>query len=248
MWSQELTHHFGCAESTRFALQEIYDCLSVGKGEQSRYEKAVNILADEMENLFHQACICSAVGAAMPHILRIVNRLKLKDQIGFYYSCGWMHTEGAGWAYESKEVESWYESAVEKARYDLSKTIKSNELDEDDQFSLFFALDAFHYEHYSQRIRNRWEFEEACRQCETQLLFKIDGDAYKVEFSGDKKSKLVKAADPTQIEVFLSNNYRRFLFQVAMDGGHVEFANWLVTIHSPFECPSCCELSSVLPV
>ena len=148
IWS-ELSHHFGTGETIPPALQELYNCLADQQLDEDRYRVAVCGLDDQLENIFHQACICPAAGPALPHILALIPRLKLEDQVSKYFACGWIHNEGAGSVYDDEQVKDWYNLAVEKAQKDIVSLANSIELDEDQQFQLFYALDSFHQEAYA---------------------------------------------------------------------------------------------------
>ena len=71
IWS-ELSHHFGTGETIPPALQELYNCLADQQLDEDRYRVAVCGLDDQLENIFHQACICPAAGPALPHILALI--------------------------------------------------------------------------------------------------------------------------------------------------------------------------------
>ena len=254
-WSEELKHHFGSADSVSFAFKELYACLESDPLDESRYTSAFSEFDSEIDNMFHQTCLCTAITPAMPHILELASRLKLKDQIGVYFVCGWMDNEGAGWVLDEDELKRWYKTAIEKARQDIARIANSNKLDEDQQFYLFYAFDAFHHEHYSQAIQNRWEFEENCQHCEEELVFEFFRGNFEVAPTKQTKQtkqtknleKLVIRPSNIQEEIFEGDAYKAFVYQLARNCGQDEFANWIGMMHSPFKCPACGKNSSILP-
>ena len=244
LWS-DLSHHFGSAESVPLALQELYECLDAIPIDDDCYKQAVSGLVSELGNMFHQACLCTAINAAMPHILGVLPRLRVEDRIENYFHCGLMHKEGAGWAYEDKQIQEWYGVAVEKAKKDLVQLATDIVLDEDDQFFLFHAVDAFHAEHFCHDIESRWEPEHECRICEAELTFDFNSDTYEVTGPNSKKSTVKLPSNGAQ-SLFTNDDYKSFLFKIATAGGHQAFATWLGLIHSPFPCPACQENTTML--
>jgi len=246
-WSDELTHAFGSAHETPIVIQELYDCLDAEHLDDDRYKVALRHVNDEIENMFHQCNVCTAAGAAVPHLLHLASRLKLDDQIEMYFVLAWMHSEGAGmWI---KDLEAWYDQAIEKAKSEIVALARSsNRLTEDQQFYLFIGLDGLHEEHYMQAIRHRWQPEFGCRQCDERLELDWSKDGYRLTAPVKtlETEEPVVCSNPSFEQLFRDDDYKAFVFKIATTGGHNEFANWLGMMHTPFACPVCNKPTTIL--
>ena len=123
----------------------------------------------------------------------------------------------------------------------------TNQLGDDDQFYLFYAIDAFHHENYCQDIRHRWTLEYSCCQCEVELEFDFNYDSYEVTDPNEKMKKTNKVELPSEgaRSLFTHDDYKSFVFKIADESGHRTFATWLGLMHSPFPCPNCSQSTTM---
>jgi hypothetical protein len=232
---KELKHHFGDANDTAIAIQELAACLDEVPRSEARYRLALDAVESEIEKLTHQCNLCDAADAAFPHLYALTPRLHKSDQPGMYHSLGWAHSEGAGKFLEDAETS--YKESLETGKLSILELARSMpDISFEEQRTLYYAVSCLHDLQTMFFIRDDYH-DIQCEECGKASTFNLMADGC---YRWTENDQLLEPSSETNVgEKLDSFHALKFLHDIARPGNHVAMTNWLTSLVVTFACPKC---------
>ena len=246
----------GYAQHIADELQCVYDELDADPRDDGKLAAAIEQMLLQFEDLDHQQTTYTAAGAAVPHYVQLLPRLKVATQVNLLWIIATMHYDGAGsrlkrtqtrTAHEKEtqfdDLAKWYDKAILEAEQFAVMLARDKNISIR-EFHLFEAIANFRGDNSTYYLlRDCCEYRFMCPRCDENLTASQTNANYQICRDSDGDEVVAVFALPSgSLEDSISQPYYASLlpyYEMMISGNRTELLGWLAQLLGKFQCPTC---------
>ena len=246
----------GYAQHIADEIQSVHVALDAKPPDESGLNSAIEQLLLQFEDLDHQQTTYTAAGAAVPHYVSLLPRLKTGTQIDLLWNIATLHYDGAGSRLKRKETRTpveketnfedlanWYDKAIIDAKHFAIKLANSKDRSLASEFRLFEAIANLKGDNSTYYLlRDTYEYQFMCPNCDDDLVAKWGEGCYQVRSESIDNGPTISIPPSVSLDDSIRQPYHAALlpyYDMMITGNRSLILNWLKQLLGQFPCPVC---------